>query len=239
MAFTLDQVVPWGRSLDEYRRLFSLNAADLSGSILGVGDGPASFNAELTAQGGCVTSVDPLYAFAGNEISQRIDETYAAVIDQMWPILDSYVWCEFADPDALGRHRMATMRRFLADYEAGRSQGRYVVGTLPTLDFADNEFDLALCSHLLFLYSEQLSYDFHLAALQEMCRVAREVRVFPLLNLAVQRSPHLTPLCAQLSDTGYQVEIVTVDYEFQRGGNQMLKVSRMSLSYVQKQVICR
>ena len=43
--FALDQVVPWGRSFDEYRRMFALTDADLSRVILGCGDGPASFNA--------------------------------------------------------------------------------------------------------------------------------------------------------------------------------------------------
>jgi hypothetical protein len=225
MPFTLDQIIPWGRSLDEYRRLFSLTEVDLQGSIIGVGDGPASFNAELTAQGGRVRSVDPLYSFSAAEISQRIDATYARVVDQLWPILNSYVWEEFADPNALGRHRMTTMQRFLADYDTGRRQGRYVVGELPSLQFADQQFDLALCSHLLFLYSEQLAYDFHLAAVKEMCRIAHEVRIFPLSDLAVQRSRHLEPLCGELDKQGYQVEIVRVNYEFQRGGNQMLKVS--------------
>ena len=32
--------------------MFDLSAADLGRRILGCGDGPASFNAELTAQGG-------------------------------------------------------------------------------------------------------------------------------------------------------------------------------------------
>jgi hypothetical protein len=30
MAFTLDQVVPWGRSFDEYVAMFSLSVEDLS-----------------------------------------------------------------------------------------------------------------------------------------------------------------------------------------------------------------
>jgi hypothetical protein len=51
MAFTLDQVIPWGRSWDEYRRLFGLTAEDLHGSLIGVGDGPASFNAKMAALG--------------------------------------------------------------------------------------------------------------------------------------------------------------------------------------------
>ncbi len=226
MAFTLERVIPWGRSLGEYRRMFHLNETALRGSILGVGDGPASFNAEMTAQGYAVISVDPLYEFSYAQIRQRIDETYATVIDQMWPILDMYVWDEFGDPNGLGQHRLATMDRFLTDYERGVAQGRYVIGELPQLDFGDSQFALALCSHLLFLYTEQLSYAFHLAAVKEMCRVADEVRIFPLLDLAVQRSRYLDPLCAELMQQGYRAEIVRVNYEFQRGGNQLLVVSK-------------
>jgi hypothetical protein len=58
--FTLDRVVLWGRSFDEYRRMFNLTSEDLGGRIVGCGDGPASFNAEATVQGRQVISCDPL-----------------------------------------------------------------------------------------------------------------------------------------------------------------------------------
>src|SRR5215469_1021562 len=71
------------------------------------------------------------------------------------------------------------------DYPAGKAEGRYVDAQLPTLPFADQSFDHALCSHFLFLflYSAQLGEKFHRAAMLEMCRIARESRVFPLLAL--------------------------------------------------------
>lgn len=47
MGFTLDKVVPWGRSYDEYVSMFDLSGADLGVRILGCGDGPAEFNAAL------------------------------------------------------------------------------------------------------------------------------------------------------------------------------------------------
>ncbi|MEJ2690734.1 MAG: SAM-dependent methyltransferase, partial [Deltaproteobacteria bacterium] len=52
MSFTLEKVVPWGRSFAEYAAMFALSKADLQGRILGCGDGPASFNASLSRQGG-------------------------------------------------------------------------------------------------------------------------------------------------------------------------------------------
>ncbi len=60
MAMQLDQVVPFGRSLGEYRAMFSLSHDDLDKKIVGVADGPASFNAEMQARGKHVISIDPL-----------------------------------------------------------------------------------------------------------------------------------------------------------------------------------
>jgi SAM-dependent methyltransferase len=221
----LEEVVPWGRTLDEYRGMFDLTPVDLRRRILGCGDGPASFNAELTAQGGQVVSIDPIYAFSGEEIAGRVAETYETIIGQVKQNLHRYVWTRFRDPDDLGRARLAAMQGFLADYPVGQRQGRYRQAELPRLPFADGEFDLALCSHLLFLYSEQLSADFHLASLRELLRVAREVRVFPLLALDCRPSPHLGPVSVQLAAAGFAVEIRPVPYEFQQGGRQMMRIT--------------
>jgi hypothetical protein len=64
----LREIVPWGRSFDEYRRMFGLSGGDLSGRTLGCGDGPASFNAEATAAGHAVVSCDPIYAATAGDI---------------------------------------------------------------------------------------------------------------------------------------------------------------------------
>ena len=120
----LEQVVPWGRNASEYRRMFDLTNADLAGHILGCGDGPASFNAELTREGYQVTSIDPIYAFSRAEIRDRVDATYESIIGQVKLRPERYVWREFADPDAIGAARLAVMENFLADYEAGKAAGR-------------------------------------------------------------------------------------------------------------------
>jgi hypothetical protein len=117
------------------------------------------------------------------------------------------------------------MHRFLKDLPAGLERGRYRTDALPHLRFADGAFDLALCSHLLFLYSDALSLKFHLAAVEEMARVAGEVRVFPLLGAYGAPSPHLKSLVHALQDRGYAVETRHVPYEFLRGGNEVLFVS--------------
>ena len=226
MGFTLDKVVPWGRSLDEYAAMFELTEGEMESRILGCADGPASFNAEMHEAGRRVVSVDPVYRFSVGQIRRRIEDTFVEIMDELRKNLDDYVWKRFPCAESLGRHRMRSMERFLGDFEKGKGEGRYVAEGLPDLPFGDGEFDLALCSHFLFLYSEQLSAEFHCRAIKEMCRVAVEARVFSLLTLDRRMSPHLKKVYEYLESVGLEFEVKTVEYEFQRGGNKMLRVWR-------------
>lgn len=225
MSFTLDEIVPWGRSYDEYIRMFALTEADLERCILGCGDGPASFNAELGKRGGHIVSVDPIYRFNAHQIKSRIADTYTTVMEQAIKNQREFVWETISSVDELGRIRMSAMELFLTDFESGKQEGRYIAGALPSLSFEAGRFDLALSSHFLFLYSTHLSADFHLQALREMLRVADEVRVFPLLMLGGAPSPHLDFVKEQLAADGFRLEIKRVPYEFQRGGNEMLVIN--------------
>jgi hypothetical protein len=62
--------------------------------------------------------------------------------------------------------------------------------------------------------------------LLELCRVAREVRIFPLLALGSRPSPHVGAVAAGMRSAGCHVTIEAVPYEFQRGGNQMMRIRR-------------
>jgi hypothetical protein len=219
----LSSVVPWGRSLSEYKEMFSLSNRDLSKKILGCGDGPASFNAELTEKNGNVISVDPIYQFSADQIQSRIDEVYSQVIEQVSKNKDDYVWKNIPHVEALGKARMQAMRLFLADYRVAKESGRYLNASLPALPFDDGEFEIALCSHYLFLYSEHVSQNQHILSMKELCRIAKEVRVYPLLSLRDnQESPHLQPVIAELEAGGISVSLVEVGYEFQKGATKML-----------------
>lgn len=226
MPFSIDRVVPWGRNSAEYQAMFGLGESELGGRILGCGDGPASFNAELSAQGCAVVSVDPLYAASSAAIERRVEETFDEVMDEMRRHPDEFVWTHVPSLEELGRRRMAAMRRFIADYPRGRAEGRYLDASLPDLPFGDCTFDIALSSHLLFLYSEQFDLAFHIRALEEMLRVAAEVRVFPLLQIGGTPSPHVEGVVDFFGARASNVTVEPVAYEFQRGGNRMLRLRR-------------
>lgn len=224
MAMQLDSVVPFGRSRDEYINMFNLTAADLECSVLGVGDGPASFNAESTPLGSNIISIDPIYQFSGLEIQQRFEAVLDDIIDQVKATPQDWIWSYHSSPENLRHNRTQAMQLFLQDYELGKQQGRYQTAALPTLPFSNQTFELALCSHFLFLYSDHYDGDFHQASIRELLRISTEVRIFPLLTLMLQPSPYIQPIIKACQDGGYIASIETVGYELQKGGNQMLVI---------------
>jgi hypothetical protein len=226
VAFKLKEIVPWGRSLEEYAQFFNLSQEDRRKRILGCGDGPASFNTEMSKLGHQVVSVDPLYQFEVTDIAARFEDCFDDVIGQVSATPDRWNWDYHRNPEQLGQNRRRVMEAFLADFPSGLQSGRYRCAALPELPFDANEFDLVLCSHLLFLYSEHLSEDFHVRSVLELGRVAREIRIFPLLTLAQQRSPHLEAVTRSMRNNGWSVNFVSVRGGFQIGAGEMLHLHR-------------
>ncbi len=88
----LENIVPWGRNLEEYQKMFLLSASNLKSKILGCGDGPSSFNQELNIKGIKHISVDPIYQFSKKEIQQRIEDTSIIVSEQLRLNKADFIW---------------------------------------------------------------------------------------------------------------------------------------------------
>ncbi len=225
MSFKLSSVVPWGRNMEEYKLMFGLSESDLSKKIAGFGDGPACFNCEMTEKGGSVISFDPIYQFSKADIEKRIEEVRVIVMQQMSENIDNYVWKNIKSLDELEFTRMSAMRKFLSDYEKGKTEGRYVYHELPNrLNYDNDHFDIGLSSHFLLMYTS-LGYDFHIASMTEMLRVCKEIRIFPIVDLDANKTD-LTEKVIDYFKKDYSVEIVKTDYEFQKGDNKLLIIRK-------------
>ena len=58
--------------------------------------------------------------------------------------------------------------------------------------------------------------------MRELCRIASEVRVFPVIALDGEISKHLNPVMLALSADGIDVSLQPVSYRFQKGATEML-----------------
>ncbi len=79
-----------------------------------------------------------------------------------------------------------------------------------------------MTSPYLFLYSEHVGLEQHILSVKELCRVANEVKVYPLVTLERKRSPHLDAVVRELKNGGLDVSFHTVKYRFQKGAEDML-----------------
>ncbi|MDJ0597774.1 MAG: SAM-dependent methyltransferase [Crocosphaera sp.] len=226
MVIKLEKVVPVGRTLDEYIKMFNLTENDGQKSILTVADGPASFNAEGTKLGYKITSVDPLYSLNTEQIKKCFYEVIDNIIEQVEKTSNNWVWSYYKSPHELRKNRERAISLFCEDYEKGKKEDRYEIGELPKLEYKDSEYELGLISHFLFLYSAHFDQQFHLDSIDEMLRVCREVRIFPLLTLKHKISPYLYFVIESLQNKGYECKIEEVSYQLQPKGNQMLKITQ-------------
>jgi len=220
----LTDTVPIGRRFADYRDMFALDSVPKT--VLGLGDGPSSFNAEATQSGWQVVSVDPLYRFGASAICSRYRESTPAIFEAIEKNPSDWDWSRYGSPTGLKEARDEAMRLFVQDFEARGDGPRYVEDSLPALKHISGEFDLALCSHLLFLYSEQFDTSFHYMSIVRALKLAPEVRVYPLVALDGLRSRHVGPVTAALRADGFHCVEERVDYAFQRGADTMLRVSR-------------
>lgn len=225
-GLVLDKVVLLGRTLDEYRRYFALDLAALRGrKILDVASGVSSFGAEARRTGLDVTAFDAIYELTAAEIEARCAADLDHVTDAIRD-LKTYRWDFYESPEKLREFRERAYRGFLADYR-GEGKAHYVPGLLPTLPFRDGEFDLTLVSYLLFVYEDQLDYEFHQRSLLEIMRVTRgEARVYPVVTFEAKRSGYLDRLREDPALQQFGFEEVRTDFEFLLNSNCYLRISR-------------
>jgi SAM-dependent methyltransferase len=237
----------FGRSLEEYAHFFDLDVDALYGrSVLDVAAGPSSFTAEASRRGIDAVAVDPLYGSSVETLRTHVQLDYGKMFAQMRakprlfrvgsrPGASSAALANaprrkgekapvyFSSIDEAETDRRAAAQRFLSDYESHFAHGRYIGAVLPRLPFLDGAFDLVLCAHLLFTYSSQFNFDWHLAAARELVRVsAGEVRIHPICGLDGRPYPELAALRRELLARGVTSEVRAVPYEFFVGADSML-----------------
>lgn len=214
------------RAYEEYVAFFALGSDALRGlRVLDCCAGASSFVARACREGADAVAVDPAYASAGDELAEigRRGLHDGNAIADSFP--GRFTWEWYGSVQARERMRARALAEFLLDL--GEHPARYVTASLPSLPFDDDRFDLVLCSHLLFTWADQLGYEWHLAALRELCRVAPEVRVFPtVLQGAGEPVPFWDELMEGVHREGMRTELRQVPYEFQVGANEMLVLSR-------------
>lgn len=218
------KLVLWGHHWDEYQDMFALTEADTKKRVLEYGCAASAVNAKLSQLSGRMVSCDPLFALDKATLSTKVSLIFEDTVLRLTRDQAQFDFSRYGSLDALVRYRREGVAEFFADYEAGKAENRYVSVQDYHLPFSDFEFDLAVSAHYLFADLDDQDIDYHVQVLQELARVAKEVRVFPLVDRYGQTSPFLGPVLLGLQQNGYGIEVREVAYHLQEKGNAMLRI---------------
>lgn len=217
-------LVLWGHHLDEYQEMFDLSEQLLQGRLLEYGSGPSAFNVEVAPLAKRRISCDALFNLDAATLKIKTQLIFAEKLEEVRIEKKYYDFSPYGSFDAFVKKRQQGMDTFFADYAQGLTAHRYQAINTVALPFNDFEFDLAISSHYFFAELENQDLLFHIHAIQELARVAREVRIFPLIDRYGTLSPLVGPLLLRLQNLNYGTEIRSVAYRLQPKENAMLRV---------------
>ena len=168
-------------TLDQYRSMFLLTDDDLSLKILDYAAGISTFNAQMYTLGHhSVVSVDRAYELTLSDLQQAVKGNV-----------------ELSEKGRL------QSQLFLDDFSTARASTRYAADSMPSLPFKDTAFDLALCAD----YSHRPADLSLITMIFELCRIAKEVRLFPLLDATGNIHHELGPVMLALQQSNFGLEI--------------------------------
>lgn len=223
-SLELNKVVLLGRTFEEYLRFFGLSEKELRGKkILDTASGVSSFCAEANAKGINVVAFDPIYGLSPEEIQVRCEPDLDFVIREVGKVA-AYKWDFYQTPEKLRTFRERAYRLFLRDFTQ-RKGGRYIFGKLPGTPFRAGQFDLTLVSYFLFVYEDQLDYEFHRQSLVEILRITSgETRIYPLVNFKAERAKFIDPIRNDPAFKSFRIDEVATDFEFLKNSNSFLRI---------------
>ncbi|MDP3704375.1 MAG: hypothetical protein Q8R24_00515 [Legionellaceae bacterium] len=218
------RLVLWGHHIDEYREMFQLSESDLTKHFLEYSSGASAVNFELQHVASECISCDPWFYLDSNTLKTEINTNFEARLHQFKAENQVFDVSRYGSLEKLIAYRREGIATFLADYDQGRIDKRYLPVTDTVLPFSDFAFDFALSTHYLFADLDHQTVDYHIEVIQELARVAKDVRIFPLVDVNGVPSPILGPVLLKLHQANYGVEVRDVAYHLQPKGNAMLRV---------------
>lgn len=220
----MKQPVFWGHTATEYQKMFDLEI--FPSRILEFASGISTLNLELSKRAE-VRSLDPRFALDADTLRCKAELIFHDMKDCIEHYQERYDFKAYNGLDAFMQTRYDGMQRFFGDYELGLTQGRYRAINELTLPYQDFYFDLALSSHYFFAGLAEQDLAFHIQMLQELARVAKEVRIFPLIHSDGRTSSELGPVLLALQQAGYGAEVRSIADPIEPDGNAMLRVWRL------------
>ncbi len=215
-ALQLDRVVFFGRTFEEYLKMFALTLADIEGrSVLDCPSGPGWLCRGGQKKGTechrIRPDVSPIASGLRRIAMGDIESTKEKIAnDPNFPK---------ANLETYHHEKRKAWSSSFQDYSEGVKQGRYVPASLPSLPFADGQFDLVLSGTPPFCYASQKMVAFgpghpwiwsSTAMPSKNCFAFAKpnLRLYPIaaMNSSTEWNPIARTLAREFADQGFRIE---------------------------------
>lgn len=221
----MERLVLWGHHLDEYRDMFDLPEAALSMRFLEYQSGASAFQFELRGIASHVVSYDDWFHLSKEALHDKVETSFSGRLEQIIHHAEAFDLSRYADNlDQLTAYRRQGINEFFQDYDLGHAEGRYLFAEQTSLPFPNFFFDYALSAHHFFSAMAPQTLPYHVETIAELARVAKEVRIFPLVDAQGVPSELLGPVILALQQKNFGIEVRNVGYHLQPKGNAMLRI---------------
>ncbi|MCX7090196.1 MAG: hypothetical protein NTU48_01910 [Legionellales bacterium] len=225
MKQRMERLVLWGHHLDEYRDMFDLPDVALGMRFLEFQSGVTAFQYELRGTAAHLVSYDTWFDLSKEALREKVEASFAARLAQITERAEAFDLSRYAGSlDELTAYRRQGIAHFFADYDLGHAEGRYVFAEQAKLPFPGFFFDYALSAHHFFSNMAPQTVAYHVDILEGLAQVAKEVRIFPLVDAQGRPSELLGPVILALQQKNYGIEVRKVGYHLQPQGNAMLRI---------------
>jgi hypothetical protein len=204
--------------------MFDLSELSFTMRFLEYQSGPSAFQAELRQQAAHLVSYDSWFNLNKATLAAEILNSFDTRLTQITARQEEFDLRRYGRLEDLVAYRRLGVEKFLQDYDLGHAEGRYLSMPAGTLPFQDFFYDYALSAHHFFSLIVPQTVDYHVQHIRELARIAKEVRIFPLVDANGRPSPLLGPVLLALQQNNYGVEVREVSYHLQPKGNAMLRI---------------
>ena len=216
----------WGLSYDNVIAMFAIKEHDLHKKILNCMGVPSGFNAIAHQNKLDVTTCSDVYGSDKETLQSKAKREIKQAVEFIKANPDRFNSCVVDTPEKYQDFLEENLKIFFKHYDEGKTRRLYSSEALPEIAFGNHQFDLAICPHFIFNGNSNFTEPFQFECIKELCRVADECRIFPVLDSAGHTPSQLDSLRESLRAAGYRTSIETVDYELLKKGNKMLKVTK-------------
>ena len=212
----------WIHTYEDYLSIFALSDEDLKKNTIIYPAGISNFNAHFNEQNKNIVAADLNYQMTPMEIDQYVAERLTRLKEKL-----STIGVKASDRKAILHKAQQAANDFKRDFPQGKLEGRYQAMQMPNLPVKDQSYELALCPRCP-LQNKDSNHHKAYDIINELCRIAHDVRIFISVSDQESFKHSLGPLLMQLQNQDAFVTINDIAIKTPNTHTAMLQITQRS-----------